>query len=860
MSDKITIDESSGSVEEKFSDLRKQATILLASQQLDNEQPLDIQEQDIEKIIEELRVYHAELEIQNTELQQAILAKETIKKHYEKLFHQSPLPALILDSKGVIQEVNDVATTIFKIIRPLQRKRSIYPFLSRQSALEINELLLNNNVLEHKYLKLDISKPEQGYFDCALTKLEITDSKEAQFLLMMRDVSAERALEQEKNIFDQVVNNSSDIIFVLNSKLQLVASNFLANQHFDLAPNKQNQLINMYHVLPEKVIKACEHVLSESSGITRHHSVTYKQAKTNGLDVTEQHFYCRLCSIPSTEDPDDYIAITITNETSRLYSEIQLDIAAEMFKNSNQAIMITYSNGEIASINNAFEKITGFNQEDVLGQNPKILSSGSQRPEFYKQMWNSLLTQGRWQGEIWNKRKNGEQYPQWLSITKVNCGEAQDFRYLALFDDISNIKASEKAIKELSYHDQLTQLGNRHSLQLELKERIAKYGSVDFCLMFIDLDYFKVINDTQGLEVGDQLLQHVAKRLNNVKRSRDKIFRVGGDEFVLIFPLLNREQAAAKANQINSALQEPYFINGRENDISCSIGIVNYPEDASSPDELLKNADIALYDAKHTGRNCFVFFSNIMASKVERNLRIEQELKKAISEQTLSFACQPLVKLKDKTNASQELLLRWPDSPIDNINIEEMINIAEQNGTLIKDISKLAIATALEVIEAQNIRVGVNLSSHDFEDTKHFEQLIALCQAKPEQTKYLDIEITERTVMNAPEKVAAQLSTLRQLGIQILVDDFGTGYSSFIYLRSFPVDGIKIDRAFINNITDSDKDVAIVKTIILLCKSLGLLSIAEGVETKEQAEALKELGCDIGQGYFFSKPQLLLQR
>lgn len=809
------------------------------------------------KALEELRIYHAELEIQNIELQQALTSLDELKQHYQHLFDDNPLPSIVLDKSGVVQEFNKSTKEYFKSKPLLKNQTSLYRFLEQKSGMELAERLLRSASTQFTPFTLTFYQPELMVFDCVLNCVPSDGS--AFFLLIMRDRRLETELEHERELFRRVVETCSDAIFVIDKHFNLVASNQLANEFLGFTAEFRLP-VKIDKAIPAKIHTAIKNYLLDDTHSTHPESFSFN-SELQSIDVRHKDYICRIFVADATDPNNELIGVMLTDNTAMLQSQLQIDLAEQIFKESAQAIMITSDKGDILYVNKAFETITEFTSSDILGKNPKVLSSGIHRNDFYQQFWHAINSTGRWQGEIWNRRKSGQAYPQWLTVNRISFGE-HEHRFIALFSDITEQKAIESRIKNLAYGDQLTGVGNRNALFDLLEHQIQSSPDTNFGLMFLDLDYFKYVNDAHGHDTGDILLKQVVHRIRNVIRSTDKLFRIGGDEFVIFFNNLCASQMAEKAHKINIEIDKPFCTKNRQLFTSCSIGITLYPVDAKDSESLLKHADIAMYKAKTLGRNRFQFFDESLSTEIERRVLIAQKLKHALLNNELTFAAQPMFGIVEQRPVSQELLVRWIDSGIPELNPEEFISIAEEDSSIIMAIDKQAIRTALDIIakrplDNRDMRIGVNLSDHDFIDPKNFEAIVTLCNSYPEQAKYLDIEVTERVVMREPKTRIKQFTALRDLGIRILIDDFGTGYSSFSYLMEFPIDAVKIDRSFIWNMEKNPKALAIVKTIIELSHNLKLEVIAEGVETESQAEMLLKLGCEVGQGYYYAKPQLL---
>ena len=544
------------------------------------------------------------------------------------------------------------------------------------------------------------------------------------------------------------------------------------------------------------------------------------------------------------------------------YATERLDLFSQVFESSSEAIVITDAEHNIVVVNLAFTLITGYDLADVMWKNPKLLSSGRQTPEFYQSMWKSLNETGRWQGEIWNRRKNGEIFPEWLSISTVKDGNGKVTNYIAIFNDITRRKESEQQIQFLAHYDALTKLPNRTLFGDRIQQALAaaKRSSKKVALLFLDLDRFKSINDSLGHLSGDLLLQSVANRLKSCVREMDTVCRQGGDEFMVLLTEIDKaEDAAYIATKIVSAMSDAHLVEDTRLIVTFSIGISIYPDHAIDSQLMIKNADAAMYHAKEKGRNNFQFFTPDMNAEASERLVLESDLRRAVQQNEFVLHYQPQIDNRNGRVVGIEALIRWhhPDKGL--ISPAKFIPIAEYCG-LINSIGEWVLKTAC--IQNKNwqdegllkVPVAVNISALQFHQ-KNFKESIA--QALSEsglEPGYLELEITEGITIKDIETTVRSLNELKLMGVLISIDDFGTGYSSLSYLKRFPIDKLKIDQSFVCDLTTDADDASIVQTIISMGHGLRLKVIAEGVETAEQLAFLKERQCDEIQGYYFSKP------
>ena len=540
----------------------------------------------------------------------------------------------------------------------------------------------------------------------------------------------------------------------------------------------------------------------------------------------------------------------------------ELNQAAIVFDNTSEGIFITNAEPKIISSNAAFTEITGYEGYEVIGKKPSILRSGQHDAEFYQQMWQVIEEDGCWSGEVQNRRKSGEVYTELLSINSFKSESGKVLQYIGVFTDISNIKAVEHKLEHLAHHDPLTNLPNRLlcNARLEQELQIAKRHDHLVAVMFLDLDMFKNINDSLGHVLGDKLLQKVTARMSKKMRDEDTIARLGGDEFVVIVGYLEaREDAASIAEGILELFSMPFSIDGHEIFIGASIGISIYPEDAHDAETSLRNADTAMYRAKSEGRNNFQFYTSDLTSDAHERLNMETYLRHAIEKNELILHYQPQYSLETGQIIAVEALLRWQHPEEGLISPDKFITVAEETG-LIVPIGEWVIATACEqLIKWQSngcppLRMAVNLSARQFWKpglagvVKNILDEVGIAPSR------VDLELTESIIMRDAKVTIDTLNEFHEMGFELSIDDFGTGYSSLSYLKKFPINRLKIDRSFVSDIAIEKNGDDMINSIIALGHCMDLKVLAEGVETEEQLNYLKEHGCDEVQGYFYSKP------
>lgn len=546
-------------------------------------------------------------------------------------------------------------------------------------------------------------------------------------------------------------------------------------------------------------------------------------------------------------------------------AEHELRIAATAF-DSQDAMFITDEDHLILRVNHAFTIVTGYSAAEVIGQNPRILSSGRQDGQFYKALWDTLNRNDYWHGEIWNKRKNGEVYPEWLSITAVRDESGKLINYVAAFTDITDFKKAEEKIHNLSFYDDLTGLPNRRLLLERLKQTLRSTArkSDQGAILFIDIDDFKSLNDTLGHELGDLLLVEVAKRIQSCVHQDDTVARLGSDEFVVVVETLGQDTKQAGvtvkliAERIHAEIKKPVDLNGHEYHCKACIGISLFRDHETRLDELLKHADSAMFQAKQSGRDKIHFFDESMQAALEERVLLEAALRRAMPEQ-LQLHYQLQVDANGRPFGA-EALVRWLHPERGMISPAAFIPMAEETG-MILPLGQWVLETACKQIKAweaspstRHLQIAVNVSARQFHQFNFVETVLSVLESTGADPSRLKLELTESLLVEDIEAIILKMTKLKSRGVSFSLDDFGTGYSSLTYLKRLPVDQLKIDQSFVRDVLIDPNDAAIARTVIALGQSLGFSVIAEGVETEAQRNFLAVNGCHQYQGYLFSKP------
>ena len=547
--------------------------------------------------------------------------------------------------------------------------------------------------------------------------------------------------------------------------------------------------------------------------------------------------------------------------TKQRTTEEQLRLAASVFQNSAEGVVVTDASSTIVSVNPAFTEITGYSEAEAVGQKPSLLRSDRHEPEFYRTMWEELAKVGRWKGEIWNRRKGGEAYLEWLTINRIDDDAGKPIRYVSVFHDITEIRRKDERIRHLAFHDALTGLPNRALMQDRLQHALARAQREGgrLSVTFMDLDRFKAINDGLGHDVGDLLLQEVASRIKGRLRAVDTVARMGGDEFVVLMEDLDKAgDCACLAQELIAEISRPMKLRGHDVQVGASMGMAFFPEDGADALELMKHADLAMYAAKSAGRNTYRFFQPEMMEQTSQRLTMEIDLRRAIASNELELHYQPKVDLATVKPLGVEALVRSRHPTRGLLPPSDFIPLAEESGLIVTlgnwVLDEVCRQSAEWQARGLEIKIAINVSAKQLDDGDLVDRVSALTVRHGILPTGLEIELTESAVMANPEGVIGLFGRLRDMGVTVAVDDFGTGYSSLAYLRRLPIDVLKVDSSFVMNADRDEEDAQIVKTIVALGQTLKLTVVAEGIETHRQAELLRAIGCDIAQGYLYSRP------
>jgi diguanylate cyclase (GGDEF)-like protein/PAS domain S-box-containing protein len=704
--------------------------------------------------------------------------------------------------------------------------------------------------------------------EMTITPVRIENDEITHFIAIKQDITArkqaERTIQESHDKLNALIEAIPDAIFFKDGESRWLITNEPAKQLFHLHDFDWQGKTEMELAAARPEFRAAHETCF----------IDDEQAWQSGkLTLFEEHvldeagrvheYEVRKVPLFGPNNERKGLVVIGRDISERKLAEAQLREAAAVMQSTHEGVVICDTTPHILAVNAAYTTITGYSAEEVIGKNPGILSSGHSDKSLHEAMWKGLLKDGHWQGEVWNRRKSGEIYPQLLTISTVYDDQHAPVRYVGVFTDISQLKENQAQLKFMALHDPLTKRPNRSLVEQKLKQEIdqAHRHGHRVGVLFIDLDHFKLVNDSFGHLVGDELLCEVTLRLGARLREGDTLGRLGGDEFVLLVsPLRDTQDAAVVARDFIAVLSEPFKLpGGHKIFIGGSIGISLFPQDGETVSELMKNADAAMYLAKENGRNQFSFYSKELNADARGKLAMENDLRHAVLRNELMLYYQPKVDLHSGQICGAEALARWRLADGSWISPTEFIPLSEKSGVILT-IGNWVIEQACMQIRnwldegLANVRVAINISARQFRNGNLDQQVAQALKKYKIDAQHLELELTESMLMHEHEQIVATMQKLKQIGVKISLDDFGTGYSSFSYLSSFPIDTLKIDQSFVRNVVIERDATEIVSAIIGLAHRMGLRVVAEGVETEAQLDYLRENGCDEIQGYHFSTP------
>ena len=814
--------------------------------------------EEMEAANEELQASNEELVSLNEELNVKTSELAQFSAEYEHLYNTLEFPVLVFDIQMILRRFNSAAVRIYGL-KPSASGQPLHRIKLPAYLSKLDDMM--GSALAHTDRESDLIRADNRDYQIIITPGLSSSGESISLIASVIDVSeltrTRADLDEARQKLTILMERTTVMYVMKDVRGQYLYTNPRFCEFFNLDARAINGKTD-FSVLPKAVAADLWahdlQALREGNTVRAEHTIPFGESKR----------FLEAVHIPLFDKEGNVSAISMeaTDITYRKHAENQLRVAARVFDRSGDGILVTDANGIISTVNPVFTRITGYTAEEAIGRTSgELINSGKHSKNFFEEMWITINQEGSWHGEIWNKRKNGEIYPEWLTINRVDDENGKTEHYIGIFSDISDIKNAQVRADYLSTHDTLTGLPNRSLFHDRLRQSIAtaRRAKNNTALFFIDLDDFKIVNDTLGHEAGDILLKTASERLLSCVRDIDTVARLGGDEFTVIMHNCPVAETERVARRMIDEMRCSFTLKGQKAYISCSIGISFYPDDGEDSVSLLQAADTAMYRAKECGRNRFEFFRPEMRVIMMERATIETALRLAMQQDRLHMVYQPRITLLTHTLAGAEALARWHDPQLGHIGPDRFIPIAEQSG-LIVDLSRLLLGKLLDqIVEWQKIGlnvppIGFNLSARDFRAPDTAEYILAALKGRGLEPGILQIEITERVVVDDQAAVLINMQALHSAGIKLSIDDFGTGYSSMSYLKRMPISALKVDRSFINGIPKDENDVSITKAIISLAHNLNMSTVAEGVENEQQLAWLIQMGCTEAQGYFLHKP------
>jgi diguanylate cyclase (GGDEF)-like protein/PAS domain S-box-containing protein len=835
---------------------RRAQAALVNAPDVESHAPQDMA--DAMRLVEELRVYQTELEIQNQDLKAAQLQTEVAMRKYKRLFENLPLEGMIIDAQGFIVEANSVARNHFSLRQQTSlQRRSVYQIFSMHSRGTLHAALTSKEELASAsqcQLATDVAVQVREV-DVHIIVLDPESFVNEERLMVLVDRTSERKLADFNRDFEAFLDQTTDFVYFKNqeSRFRFCSQTLAkicghANWRDMIGKNDREvfepDMAQIYEVEEVPIFAEGKPLLNKIN--------PYRDA--NGKPGFVQTNKWPLFDQAGAVSGIFGISRDVT-ESRQVQAKIQL--SANVFTYAREGIVITDENNIILEVNDAFIRITGYSRDEVVGQNPRMFQSGRQSPQFYVEMWQSLNTFGHWEGEVWNRRKDGAVYAEMLSISAVSDDTGVLQHYVALFTDISQQKAHEQELEHIARYDVLTGLPNRTLLADRLQQEMARClrRRKQLAVVFIDLDGFKLVNDQHGHGVGDEMLIALAARMKAALRDEDTLARIGGDEFIAVLTDLDLPMDCELVlSRLLAAAAEPVQANGVLLRVSASIGVTLFPQDSSIADQLLRHADHAMYQAKLAGKNRYHYFDVKNDAEVKTHRESLEEIGLGLDQGEFVLYYQPKVNMKTGAVVGMEALIRWQHPTRGLLAPGAFLPEVHGHPMCIKlgdwVLQSAVLQMAQWKVSGLTMAVSVNIDAMHLQSIGFVARLKEILAMHPEVSpQQLDLEVLETSALADMDRVTVTMRECCALGVGFSLDDFGTGYSSLTYLKRLPADLMKIDKSFvIGMIADSD-DFVIVEGVVGLAKAFGRAVLAEGVETIAHGKLLLALGCDMGQGF-----------
>lgn len=813
-------------------------------------------------LLEELRIYQAELDLQNDELRVAHDRSEAAVARWRQLFDFTPLPALVVDARGAIEHANPRAQALLgPLSMPTSFDLRLTQALARPTRAQLLKALRDRSETRPLVLpRVHLLRGEATLtVDLHVLGLPLDFHSDHHSLVQLVDRTEEVALEQERTFFSVMLDSSDNLVYATDTEGRVVLANrallqLLGRQREEVVGHRREDFLPLRD--------AVLHVQADQQVREQEEPRTLEE--TLHLDDGARSYLTRRFPLRDAQRRIWGVGAISTDITELREQQALARLSETVFTMASEAIFVTDAETRIERVNPAFIQQTGFSEDAVCGLRAQVFKSSAQDEMAYQRMWQRAEREGRWAGELINRRADGRDYPVWSSLSAIRDAHGQVIRFVAVQTDLSALHAAQTEVQRLALYDSLTGLPNRALLEDRLRGQIqtAQRHEQSFALVFTDLDRFKEVNDTMGHGTGDELLRIIADRLREAVRSEDTVARIGGDEFVLLLPGAGPDAAHQVATKLLETLQQPLSL-GTLSDYrpTASAGVALYPMHGSTSDELLRSADTAMYRAKQAGRNRVTLFDAQMALDTVSAFAIQQDLARGLLHGELRLHYQAQIDLASGRLVGAEALVRWQRPGHGLVPPMEFLGVAERTG-LLPEIDRWVLDEAVRQVGAwrragwwpAGARVAVNQTALDLRSPDLLVRLQAALSAHAVPGEALEIEITEGALVDHTDLMVDRLQSLCAMGITLAIDDFGTDYSSLAYLRRLPVQVIKIDRSFVREMLVREDDRLLVETIITMAHQLGHVLVAEGVEEESQRVQLLARGCERGQGYLFGRP------
>ena len=782
---------------------------------------------------------------------------------YDNIFNNGHTPMLIIESEsGEIRDANQAACAYYGYTREalLELKITDINILSQQEVFKEMELAKSEN---RRYFRFRHRLSDGNIKEVEVYSGPIKQDGELLLFSIIHDVHEKKEMEEririQESYFKSLYENSPEAIVILDNEYKVININGSFEKMFQYGLDEiRNESITKLICGEEFYDESAYFKDSINKGEFVRQETLRRSKDGRLIDVS-------FLGYPVISGGEQIGVFGIYSDLSKVKEiESKKKLFSEIFRYNTVGVVVTDIEGNIQWINDAFTEITGYSPGDVEGKKPSVLKSGKHNTEYYSNMWNAILNTGKWQGEIWNRRKNGQLYQEWLSIIAVNDDKGNTEYFVGMLNDITDAKQKENRIEILTNKDGLTDLYNRdyfvNKLNYEILKRNGSYNiDKDFSILFLDLDDFKEINDTLGHLTGDIVLKEFASRLKGCVQENGIAARFGGDEFIVLLPIRDHHQVINIAKRILDEISRPFVIDGLELHITASLGIARYPNDGTDSTTLIRNADIAMYQSKEIKSKKITVFEASLDEEVKEYFKIKSNLRNAIANNELFLEYQPIMDVAKNRMVGAEALLRWNYNSAELIPPLKFIPIAEKNGYM-QSIGEWVLNKACEQNSLwqrqgfEPIFVSVNVSIIQLEQPNFHEIVERVLERSGLDPACLELEITETIFTKSYDRIIRTIKELSGLGVKMAIDDFGTGYSSLGQLSKLEIGKLKIDKTFISGINESENQSKIVKAIISLAQSMNLELIAEGVEKEEQVEFLLKNNCNMVQGFLYSKP------